>query len=419
MKIDTILVLAGGKGTRSLNPNIPKLHQEVAYEKDLADILLKELDSFASTKVIWLLSHLSEDLLARISPLPPNHEVYIDQGIGTSAAVESIVGQIQGQRVMVIMGDCVMGAPLKEITDSLQEGPETVFFGRHTDHPLDSDLLVVDHSGIVSSFIPKGTKVGNQNGISFGISGLTITTTGVLENLSCDSDIQRSIYFSSLQSQKSVRLAKNSWYIRDIGTPSRLAQVRADFQSGAFKRRASSNRQGIFLDRDGTLIPDIGPGRKKVIAEDVPLLVLQAIARANASGIPVFVVTNQPGLAKGFIDFSELLTTTRELMQVLSPAVIDDFYFCPHHPERGWEGEIHFLKVTCECRKPQPGLLKRAAREHLVNLENSFFLGDSGVDRMAAQAVGMTFVAVEWSEAGTQVAQSIENAVGKICLDNY
>lgn len=419
MKIDTILVLAGGKGTRSLNPNIPKLQQEVAYEKDLADILLKELADFANAKVIWLLSHLSEDLLARLSPLPPNQEVHIDQGIGTTAAVESIIGQIQGQRVMLVMGDCVMGAPLKGITDSLPEGPETVFFGRHTDHPLDSDLLVVDESGVVSNFIPKGTKVGNENGISFGISGLTITTKGVLENLSFDSDIQRSVYFSSLQSQNSVRLVNNSWYIRDIGTPSRLAQVRADFKSGVFKRRASLNRPGIFLDRDGTLIPDIGPGRKKVSAEDIPLLVMQAIAHANSSGIPVFVVTNQPGLAKGLIDFSDLLATTKELRQVLSHAVIDDVYFCPHHPERGWEGEIDYLKIACDCRKPQPGLLRRAAREHLVSLETSFFLGDSEVDRMAAQAVGMTFLAVEWSEAGTQVAQSIENAVGKICLDNY
>lgn len=107
-------------------------------------------------------------------------------------------------------------------------------------------------------------------------------------------------------------------------------------------------------------------------------------------GLLAICVTNQPGLAKGFFDFATLADVHRRLDVMLAQegAYLDDIYVCPHHPERGFEGEVATLKIDCECRKPQPGLLKQAAEFHNIDLVSSCIIGDRVIDIAAGAAVG-------------------------------
>lgn len=150
--------------------------------------------------------------------------------------------------------------------------------------------------------------------------------------------------------------------------------------------RSSNLRPAAFFDRDGVLNHDVGYIHKPadfVWVEGAR----DAIRRLNALGALVFVVTNQAGIARGMYQESDVVALHRWVNARLEAdaARIDAFYFCPHHPSAG-NGPY---SIACECRKPAPGMLKRAAAEWPVDLGASFLVGDRETDLAAAAAAGV------------------------------
>lgn len=141
----------------------------------------------------------------------------------------------------------------------------------------------------------------------------------------------------------------------------------------------------VFLDRDGVINAD--PVEFVTKPDELRLLPAsaQAIARLNALGVPVIVCSNQSGVAKGLYTLDDLQRISKRLQEMLSEynAHIDAFYYCPHDDSDG-----------CDCRKPKPGLLLRAAQEHRIALEQSVFVGDSWRDIIAGRAAGVKTVLV-------------------------
>lgn len=421
--IDTVLILAGGKGTRSLDPNTPKINQVIADGVDVVSVLLYQLARLEPPQTIWVVHHKAEEVLRRLMPLPNSHKVVVDTGEGTSLAVHSALEKIRGTRVMILLGDCLLGAPLKEVVDSIESSGATYFFGRLTNHPNDSDLLSVDAIGNVKKFIAKSVESRDrdrsQSELQYGLSGMTITTLDVLQSGVVHNDLQHNIFAKARELGKSVRLIKNSWYVRDTGTPSRLKRAQTDYLSGSFHRRSAVRRAALFLDRDGTLIENLGEARKSIKRGEVPESIVEEIKIANELGIPVLIVSNQPGIAKGMISLADLDRVNSDLFRAFNGAFFDDFYFCPHHPEQGWEGEIPQLKTECDCRKPRPGMLLRASREHLINLEQSILIGDSEADARAARSAKTGFISASWSPNGEDVSSAIRTAVQRMTSDSY
>jgi D-glycero-D-manno-heptose 1,7-bisphosphate phosphatase len=150
-------------------------------------------------------------------------------------------------------------------------------------------------------------------------------------------------------------------------------------------------RPAIFLDRDGVVIEDahhVGtPDRVRLLPGAA-----EAIAALNRAGWPVVVVTNQAGVAKGLFPFAAVDRVHAHLREQLAGyrARVEAFYFCPHHPE----GEVEPFRVECQCRKPQPGMLRRAAAEHGLDLARSWMIGDRVSDLEAGAAVGARTVLV-------------------------
>jgi D-glycero-D-manno-heptose 1,7-bisphosphate phosphatase len=153
----------------------------------------------------------------------------------------------------------------------------------------------------------------------------------------------------------------------------------------------AAGRPAVFLDRDGTLNEEAG------YLNRLDQLVLfpytaEAVRRLNAHGFLVVVVTNQGGIARGFLTEAFVAETHRVIVERLAGqgARIDAFYHCPHHPL----GIVDALRGPCACRKPQPGLFRRAAADLGIDLPRSFVVGDRWHDIEAGRAVGARGVLV-------------------------
>jgi D-glycero-D-manno-heptose 1,7-bisphosphate phosphatase len=151
------------------------------------------------------------------------------------------------------------------------------------------------------------------------------------------------------------------------------------------------SRPAAFIDRDGTLTEEVGyvnhPKRLHLLPRSA-----EAIRRLNAAGIPAVVVTNQAGVARGYFSQDVLQATIDALVEQVKSAGahLDGIYVCPHHPT---EGQPPF-QAQCECRKPKPGLLLRAATELGLDLTASTVIGDRPSDLVTAHAVGAKGVLV-------------------------
>jgi rfaE bifunctional protein nucleotidyltransferase chain/domain len=172
--------------------------------------------------------------------------------------------------------------------------------------------------------------------------------------------------------------------------------------------------KAVFLDRDGVLIEDTGYPH---LIEEMKILpgASEAIKRLKKAGYLIVIVSNQSGIARGLFTEKEMEEFNRKLVYQLRKegATIDAIYFCPHHPE----GKVKKHKKSCECRKPKPGMLLKAAREHMISLQNSWMIGDKEDDIAAGKAVGCKTIKID-KKAGTDFsAKTLLEAV-EIIFEN-
>ena len=157
----------------------------------------------------------------------------------------------------------------------------------------------------------------------------------------------------------------------------------------------------IFLDRDGTINQEVN----HLSSQDQFKLidgVGEAICQINAAGILAVIITNQPVIARGELKVSELKIIHNKMDTLLGRqgAYLDRLYYCPHHTDSGFEGEIDMLKFDCDCRKPKIGMFTQAKKDLNIVLEKSWVVGDSARDIMAAQNAGMKSILVQTGHAG-------------------
>lgn len=150
-------------------------------------------------------------------------------------------------------------------------------------------------------------------------------------------------------------------------------------------------RPAIFLDKDGTLIPDLPYNvdpRRITLGPGVP----QALALLARLARPLVVVSNQSGVARGLFSETTLQDVHLRLAELFAScgATLAGFYYCPHHPE----GTVPAYAMACSCRKPAPGLLLQAAAEQDLSLERSWMVGDTTADVAAGLAAGCCSILV-------------------------
>ena len=151
-------------------------------------------------------------------------------------------------------------------------------------------------------------------------------------------------------------------------------------------------RPAVFLDRDGTMIQDVGYLSRREDVHWYPWTI-DAIRLLNRAGFVVCVTTNQGGIGLGFYDEGFVRDLHREMSTTVSASggTIDGWYYCPHYPS----AVIERLRVECDCRKPQPGMIRQAASEFPIDLARSYVVGDKAADVGMAVAVGAKAVLVK------------------------
>ena len=181
-------------------------------------------------------------------------------------------------------------------------------------------------------------------------------------------------------------------------------------------------RRAVFIDRDGTISEEVGyinhPSRFRVFPYAAP-----AIKHLNDAGWLAIVVTNQAGVARGYFSEDLIQTVHSEMTKALENggARLDAVYYCAHHPSVG-EPPYRF---DCECRKPKPGLISRAARDFNIDLAGSWMVGDRYSDVELARNAGVKSMFVlsgygrgewehqrpNWTEQPDLVAEDLLEAV--------
>ncbi len=162
-------------------------------------------------------------------------------------------------------------------------------------------------------------------------------------------------------------------------------------------------KPALFLDRDGVIVEEVqhlsDPSQLSLIPGSA-----DAISHVNRNGIPVIVVTNQAGVARGYYPHSRVEEIHDRLNSLLEPygAHIDRYYYCPHHPTEGFSPYL----ANCECRKPRAGMLLRAATELSLDLSRSYIVGDKISDLEAGANAGCRPILVKTGYGGA-VAHSL------------
>jgi len=418
MKVCAV-ILAGGKGTRSADPRVPKIAQNVGGKS----LLAWHLDLIRSTSINDLLvvtGHLAdqvEDLVDASDTSEITVQCFreIDPR-GTVGALQLVMESTDFDVYLVILGDILISMPIDSFIENFQLSGKGVGVVVHPSlHPKDSDAVFEEWNSRVT-VVPKG---GDRSGIpNMSSAGLFAVLSGTLERYRGVRDLGSDLlYRASLESDLYVQVS--SHYLKDAGTPDRLDQVNQDIESGNFSRRGSlTSRPAILLDRDGVINesnPEVYRAKDYFVLEGVA----ESIRQVNTAGIPVFVVTNQPGIAKGLMSFEEHQKIRAELDRQLasSRAFVDEYFFCPHHPEVGFSGEVVELKVECNCRKPKSGMLVEIEKGHDIDLTRSVVIGDTSRDHGLARGVDAEFIhvsaacnVVEKHECVTNTVSAIEMA---------
>lgn len=150
--------------------------------------------------------------------------------------------------------------------------------------------------------------------------------------------------------------------------------------------------RAVFIDKDGTLIEDV-PHNVNPALLSLTWQAGQGLQRLKHLGYALFVVTNQPGIAHGLFTEDSLVPVQQRLADLLAQygVVLDGFYYCPHSPD----GSINRYSIACTCRKPMPGMLRRAAQEHGIDLSQSWMIGDILNDVEAGRRAGCRTVLID------------------------
>ncbi len=157
----------------------------------------------------------------------------------------------------------------------------------------------------------------------------------------------------------------------------------------------------MFLDRDGTLNEEVNRVTRPEVLELLPGAAA-AVKRFNRAGWLVAVITNQPVVARGECSEQELWQIHNRLETLLGRegAFVDRIYYCPHHPDRGFAGELPEYKIACDCRKPGTGMIEQALKELPIDRAASWFIGDTTVDVQTAANAGLRSILLATGHGG-------------------
>ena len=406
-RMKTIL-MAGGRGTRiaELFPNIPKPLIPVAG----MPILEREIRSLCAQgfkDIILTVGYLADKIIAYFgdgSQFGVRIDYFVEESpLGNAGALFRLREKIGDEPFLLLNADAAFDVDFNRMVAFHQNhGGLVTLFTHPNSHPYDSGLIIADENGHVEKWLAKederpqwydnrvnaGLHVIDPKVLDISLKTLEISKESGFPQGKVDLDRQ---ILKPLCGSNMMFCYDSPEYVKDMGTPERFHQVEADYKNGVVQAKNLTNKQkAIFLDRDGTINKYVGFLRN---IDDFELIegVAEAIKLINQSGYLAIVVTNQPVIARGEVTWEELNEIHKKMATLLGKegAYVDGIYICPHHPDKGFEGERPEYKIDCDCRKPKPGLLLQAAKDFNIDLSESYMIGDSHRDVEAGENAGV------------------------------
>ncbi|ADY55818.1 histidinol-phosphate phosphatase family protein [Syntrophobotulus glycolicus DSM 8271] len=397
-----VVITAGGRGTRisAVHSRIPKPmipvlgkpvleHQiECLHKQGFTDI----------TVTVGYLSHTIQTYFGNGDKRSPAtgkpfgvHLSYVaeEEPLGTAGALYWLRDKCK-EDFLLLNGDIIFDIDINRFYQFHRDkkGLATLFTHPNS-HPYDSGIIVTDQESRVKRWLhSEDVRMYCPNRVNAGLHILSpeiLSAFATLQKRDLDRDIlQPLIATGRLYAYDSPE------YVKDMGTPERLSSVSSAVRTGIVGEKNLSNRQrAVFLDRDGIINKHVG---FLTSIEDFALMdnVADAIRKINDSGYLAIVVTNQPVIARGELSPEGLQEIHHKMETLLGRqgAYIDALYYCPHHPRKGFAGERPELKIHCDCRKPKPGMLRKAAQKFNIDLSRSWMIGDSESDIQAGLSAG-------------------------------
>lgn len=409
------VIMAGGMGTRiaSVRSDVPKPMIEICG-KPILQYQIENLKRCGITDITLVVGHLGnviQDFFKDGSDFGVKISYFVEEKpLGTAGALFKMKELTED--FLLLCGDVIFDIDFGRFIEfHKSHGAWASLMAHPNGHPYDSSLLVTEtlppsekgglpvETGKVTAWLTKEEeRIFYKNRVN---AGLQIISPKLLEETMRNFvpkhpenpdkiDLDRDVLKPNIKSGK-IFAYDTPEYIKDMGTPDRYYETENDIKSGKVHGRNLSQKQkAIFLDRDGTINKANGFITKP---EDFELVSDGALAikKINKSGFLAIVVTNQPVIARGDATFEELKLIHDKMETELGKegAFIDGLYFCPHHTDKGFEGERPDYKFNCSCRKPNPGMILQAAKDFNIDLSQSFMIGDGKNDILAGNAAGL------------------------------
>ena len=440
-----VVIMAGGKGTRisSVASDIPKPMIKI----EGVPVLEREIECLKKqgfNEIIITVSHLGSIIIDYFGngsgnspvtgkPFGVHIEYYVEkEPLGNAGALFKIKDKLTSE-FLLLNADAMFDVDFNRfITFHQKHGGLVTLFTHPNSHPYDSGLIVADKNGAVEKWLAKEDARPKyyRNRVN---AGLHVINPKVLEHVSIDGDsigktgvdgkpikvdLDRQL-LKPLAGTGEIFCYDSPEYVKDMGTPERFYSVCKDCKEGRISAKNLKHKQkAIFLDRDGTINKYVGFLKN---IDDFELIdgVAPAIRKINESGYLAIVVTNQPVIARGEVSFEKLEEIHNKMETLLGKegAYLDAIYYCPHHPHKGYEGERPELEIDCNCRKPKPGMLLKAAEDFNIDLSQSWMIGDGENDVRAGINAGCKTVLLgngDENYGQTEIVKSLDEFVSRM-----
>jgi len=427
------LIQAGGAGTRLkaiTGDTLPKPMVRICG-KPILEWQIENLRNSGIVEIIIVVSATGKDIIENYFGDGVRLGVrirYIEETepLGTGGAL-FLLGKRYREDFVLLFGDLMLDIDWQRfIKFHNQKGAMISAFVHPNGHPFDSDIIIADKDNRITGIDSKNN-IRNYYYENLTNAGLYVVNRKVIDYLTTATKVDfEKVILAHFVQEGSAYAYRSSEYVKDCGTPDRYYAVNSDCESGIISAKNLSKLQkAIFLDRDGTL-NKFGDFVTKADMLTLQSDASESLKMINASEFLAICITNQPVVARGETTIEELNNIHNKMEDLLGKdgAYLNDLFYCPHHPDKGFPGEVPELKIECDCRKPKIGLLKRAQERYNIDFASSWMIGDTKQDVQTGINAGCRTVLLtcgdpnynkKYSEAQpTFVANSLLEAVSTI-----
>ena len=396
----TVIQLLGGKGTRLAEitkGNIPKPLVEIK-NFSILELQIKHLLTFGCKDFIWVCHYMNnafqkerDKLLKKYNQQIDSIEIYSEPiPLSTFGSLRNSIKSRNEDEFLVLYGDILINFDLYRFKKDFMSfnDSDSHILTRYSNHPEDSDKIVIDDEGYITKFISKKAP-SDLSDPSTTTTGIYLAKRSFFDKLRHWSSQKCDLYSEVLP--KDGALVRCSAYhscefILDLGTKSRYKFAENLLENNFFYRKSYLfPKRCLLLDRDGVVIKEDGyiTNISQIIFNNKLIEVMQYL---RSEGILIGIITNQPLVAQGRINNVQHKKIKNYIINHLSNLSAIDFYYeCKHHPQKGFDDEVPSLKYSCYCRKPKTALFQIAIHHHNLDIDNSFFIGDNITDYIAGE----------------------------------